>query len=196
VGTTIKLHPIVERGLLLGLKFVPYPKHQHKHPSTLLTAYAKNVKLSLKEIAHQDSKFTFKGSDSLWTTLEQYAVREMLHHPQWTSLHRDHDIMKSDKNMGTTIVAHSWSILHCKRYLEDATFYVSYKTFDSQVELDTFNKTINSRIYNRLVNLQPQYRLMAPDPDAYFPNFYVVPKVHKSPIRARPITGAFNSGTT
>jgi hypothetical protein len=98
--------------------------------------------------------------------------------------------------MGTTIVAHSWSILHCKWYLEDATFYASYKTFDSQIELDTFNKTINSRIYNRLVNLQPQYRLMALDLDAYFPNFYVILKVYKSPIKARPITEAFNSRTT
>jgi hypothetical protein len=196
ISTTIKLHPIVERGLLLGLKFMPYPKHQHEHPLTLLTAYVKDVKSSLDEIAHQGLKFTFKESDSLWTMSEQYTVREILHHPQWTSLHRDHDIMKSDKNIDTTIVTHSWSILHCKWYLEDTTFYISYKTFNSQEELDTFNKTINSRIYNRLVNLQPQYRLLTPDPDVYFPNFYVVPKVHKSPIRTRPITGAFNSGTT
>jgi hypothetical protein len=65
VRTTIKLHPIVERGLLLGLKFIPYPKHQHEQPSTLLTVYVKDVKKSLDEIAHHGSKFTFKENDLL-----------------------------------------------------------------------------------------------------------------------------------
>jgi hypothetical protein len=65
VRTTIKLHPIVKRGLLLGLKFIPYSKHQHEQPFTLLTVYMKDVKKNLDKIAHHGSKFTFKGNDLL-----------------------------------------------------------------------------------------------------------------------------------
>jgi hypothetical protein len=197
VGTTFKLHPVVERGLLLGLKFVPYPKHQHKTPSTLITAYTREPKSHLEDIAQTSGHYAFRWkNERLYTTREQYMIRQMLHHPNWLELHKCHDIMKSDKNMGTTIVAHSWSEQHYHRYLLDETFYSTFKTFQTQVELDNFNKVINTRIFNQLHNINSSYKMLAPDPNAYFSNFYVVPKVHKTPTGTRSITGAFNSGTS
>jgi hypothetical protein len=182
VGTTFKLHPVVERGLLLGLKFVPYPKHQYKTPSTLITAYAREPKSHLEDIAQTGGYYAFRQKNEwLYTTREQYMVCQMLYHPNWLELHKCHDIMKSDKNMGTTIVTHSWSEQHCCHYLLDETFYSTSKTFQTQVELDNFNKVINTRIFNRLYNINFSYKMLAPDPNAYFPNFYVVPKVHKTP---------------
>jgi hypothetical protein len=196
VGTNFKLHPVVERGLLLGLKFVSYSKTQHKSLSTLITVYAHEPKSHLEDIAHAGGKSAFVQNERLYTSFEQYMVRQILHHPNWTELHKCHDIMESDKNMGTTIVAHSWSELHCCRYLLDETFYSTYKTFESQVELDNYNKVTNTRIFNQLNNINPSYRILAPDPNAYFPNFYVISKVHKTPTGTRPITGAFNSRTS
>jgi hypothetical protein len=85
--------------------------------------------------------------------------------------------------MGTTIVAHSWSELHCHHYLLDETFYSTYKMFETQVELNNYNKVINTRIFNQLHNINSSYRMLVSDPNAYFPNFYVILKVHKTPTR-------------
>jgi hypothetical protein len=98
--------------------------------------------------------------------------------------------------MNTAIVSHNWSTIKCKSFLEDKKLYSTYKVFPTQQELNVFNSTINTRISNRLGNIKPKFRLLAPNNDSFFPNFYVLSKVHKNPIRAQPITGAFNGPTT
>jgi hypothetical protein len=187
---------MVERGLLLELKFISYPKAQHKSPSMLITVYARDAKSHLEDITQTGGKSAFKQNEQLYTSFKQYIVRQILHHPNWTKLHKCYDIMMSDKNIGTTIVTHSWSELHCRRYLLDETFYSIYKTFETQVELDNYNKVINTRIFNWLCNINSSYRILALDLNAYFPNFYVISKIHKTPTGTRSITGAFNSGTS
>jgi hypothetical protein len=107
VDTNFKLHPVVERGLLLGLKFILYPKAQHKSLSTLITAYTHDTKSHFENIAQAGGKSTFKQNEQLYTSFKQYLVCQILHYPNWTELHKCHDIMMSDKNMGTTIIAYS-----------------------------------------------------------------------------------------
>jgi hypothetical protein len=176
---------------------MPYPKHQRKAPSSLLTVYAKKPKQSLHKIAAHGSKaFIGNHFKDLWTSPEQHAFRNMIHDPQWESLHRDHDLIKTDKNMSTAVVAHSWSTIKSKAYLEDKTFYSHYKTFSSLQQQDATNSSYCTKISNRLGNIKPRLRLLAPDPDAYLPYFYVLSKVHKTPVGAHPITGAFKSSTS
>jgi hypothetical protein len=51
-------------------------------------------------------------------------------------------------------------------------------------------------IGDALGHIKPNFRLLAPISEFYFSYFYTVPKVHKTPIGARPITRAYNRLTT
>jgi hypothetical protein len=84
VDTNIQLSPTIQRGLLLGLNFVPFPRHQKKQASTILTAYAKDPKTNLQDVATIGGYKCFMDSHStkLWSSPEQVAFREMVHHPQ------------------------------------------------------------------------------------------------------------------
>jgi hypothetical protein len=59
VGTNFKLHSVVKRGLLLGLKFIPYPKAQRNSLSTLITTYTQKAKRHFK-VAQASRKLVFK----------------------------------------------------------------------------------------------------------------------------------------
>ena len=196
MGTTFTPHPDVVAGLLLGLKFVPYPKHQHRVRSSTLTAYAKDAKHKLEDIAQQGLA-SYVEFDTAWNSREQVTVRRMLRHPDWTNLHREHTIMPTDKNMGTAIVSHAWLIQHCEAYLNDRTSYAKHATYLNVEGLNQQYRVHCTRVFNRLGLVSSRFQILAPDPNkSDYPNFYVVPKVHKSPPAARPIVGAYDSLTS
>jgi hypothetical protein len=63
MSTNFKLHPVMECGLLLGFKIIPYSKAQYKSLSTLITVYTHNTKSHLENIAQAGGKSTFKQNE-------------------------------------------------------------------------------------------------------------------------------------
>jgi hypothetical protein len=76
-------------------------------------------------------------------------------------------------------------------------FVVSY-TYMEDVEIPTIFQNLYKQYNKVLENISSDCLLLAPldKDDAKFSLFYVLSKVHKSPISARPITGAYNTITT
>jgi hypothetical protein len=63
-----KLHSVVKRGLLLGLKFILYPKAQCNSLSTLITVYTQEAKHYLENVVQAGGKLVFKQNKQLYTT--------------------------------------------------------------------------------------------------------------------------------
>jgi hypothetical protein len=58
-------------------------------------------------------------------------------------------------------------------------------------------KTHATRVFNRLGHVLPKLQILAPNPfKSTYANFYIIPKVHKTPIGGRPITSAFSTLTS
>jgi hypothetical protein len=62
--------------------------------------------------------------------------------------------------------------------------------------MQVFYDKLHQRISNQLNNIHEDFYLVTPSKNSYFSSFYTLPKVHKNPVRARPITSAFDSLTS
>jgi hypothetical protein len=120
----------------------------------------------------------------------------MLQSSTWKQLHQDHLILKTDKNMGTAVVNHNWMTTNCHKFLDDHNMYTTYATFKDENVMQAFYDKLHQRISNRLSNIHEDLCLVSPSMDSYFLSFYTLLKVHKNPVGARPITGAFDSLTS
>jgi hypothetical protein len=183
----------VINGLLLGLKFVPYPAHQHKGVTSTFTVYSKTGKELIYEVAEEAPFRAIRHhNNNLWDTKEQRTFRRMLRSPAWKQLHQDHLVLKTDKNMGTVIVSHNWMTTNCCKFLDDRNMYATYATYNDNNTIQAFYDKLRQRISNWLSNIHEDLCLVTPSKDFYFPSFYTLSKVHKNPVGARPITGAFD----
>jgi hypothetical protein len=198
VGTSFRAHKNITNRLFLRLNFVPFPSHQNKQASSTITVYAKDAKTKVDDIVQQAIPTVFSKKDSkLWNSPEQRAFRRMLRYHDWKTFHRNHEILKTDKNMDTAIVSKEWSKQKCEDYLLDNTFYGIHARFFVQEELVSAYKTHATRVFNRLKHVSLKLQILAPNlSKSTYANFYVIPKVHKTPIDARPITSAFSTLTS
>jgi hypothetical protein len=106
VDTKFQLTEEVWDSLLLGINFVPFPHHQHREVTTTFTTYSKDRKKIIYPVVLEAEQAavcsTSSRDDHLrFTSGDQHAFRRMLRSPQWVELHRDHVLLKTDKNMGT-----------------------------------------------------------------------------------------------
>lgn len=108
-------------------------------------------------------------------------------------------IRNADKNLGLTIMTTTWYHETCMKQLQDETFYeeikqdwtpIRRKLFFQYQELanhavvkDTYRKYLQDCLTYRQVNEEPA-------------KFYVIPKVHKNPIKGRPIVSSTKYITT
>jgi hypothetical protein len=141
-------------------------------------------------------KLLLEPSDITITTKEQQTFCRMLQSPAWKQLHQDHLVLKTDKNMGTTIVSHNWMTTNCHKFLNNHNMCTTYATYEDENAMQAFYDKLHQRISNQLSNIHKDLYLVSPSKNSYFLSFYMLLKVHKNLIRARPITGAFDSLTS
>jgi len=100
-------------------------------------------------------------------------------------------ILPADKNLGTVVCDSSWFRKECLRQLDDVkTYQRSNKT------LQDLQQDISTSV--SFMDLPPSLkdRMLAGLDITSFPKFYILPKVHKTPILGRPIVGAHSAPTT
>ena len=112
--------------------------------------------------------------------------REALH-----NLCHDTDIVvkPADKNLGLTLISKEWYITECERQLCDTNTYArvhGVSTTGVQNKMLAFIATLEGRIpanEHKWLTRETQ-RL------SQLPQFYVMPKLHKNPVKGRPIVAS------
>jgi hypothetical protein len=85
---------------------------------------------------------------------------------------------------------------NCHKFLDDHNMYIAYATYEDENAMQVFYDKLRQRISNQLSNIHEDLCLVSPSKDSYFLSFYTLLKIHKNPVRARPITSAFDSLTS
>jgi hypothetical protein len=208
---SVPLSPIVRDGLQLGLNFTPLPAYHAKkftHNANFLSKKAQesssNVLLLLDAIIPNIPLFYYNR--------DQNIARMFLKSPQLQKLLEEHIITDTDKNMGVAVVTKKWYYEMGNKLLSNRLEYKIMAHFVEENNV-TYIDEIHSR-YSSLdeyayykadkmirdfkeINLPASIiKNLSPFDNQYkIAYFKVLPKVHKQPIGARPITASHSSFT-
>lgn len=109
-------------------------------------------------------------------------------------------IKPSDKNLGLTLLNRSWYDTEVMRQLSDKKTYqpVDRNTIPIKPTYEKIRSLINSAFKNKLITQQQRnFVLYKITPEkTQVPQIYILPKIHKSPVKGRPIVPGFNWITT
>ena len=114
------------------------------------------------------------------------------------SLRGNHSIVikPADKNLGITIVNSSWYKLEGERHLTDINTYKPIDKNDLQEYIDNIIKTLLDILDQFKVQKKYIFYLTANISKYRIPRFYLIPKIHKTPVLGRPIVSSINWITT
>ena len=108
------------------------------------------------------------------------------------TLARDHDVIvkPADKNLGLTLIARPWYIAECERQLGDAAIYQKV----GSVRLPGIQNRVLAFIAAMPLSVLPanerKWLLAETRQRAELPQFYIMPKLHKNPVKGRPIVAS------
>ncbi|KNZ61180.1 reverse transcriptase, partial [Puccinia sorghi] len=105
--------------------------------------------------------------------------------------HNDYIFKPCDKNLGMSILPSSWYIQECKRQLADQSTYES-ASVDVVALSQRLMELTDRSTFTKQARKFIRFNLTEPA----LPEFYVLPKVHKLPIRGRPIVPSHKWITT
>ena len=104
-------------------------------------------------------------------------------------------VLATDKNLGPALVSTDWVEKETLKHLNDTKSYARVTkddwTFRCQKVIETRDKLVNS--YSRFLppNSLKFLRSLDDSPRSFDPaKFYIIPKIHKSPIAGRPIAAS------
>ena len=104
-------------------------------------------------------------------------------------------VLATDKNLGPALVSTEWVENETLKHLDDTKSYSKVTTDDwtlrRQKVIETREKLLNS--YSRFLPPNSLKFLRSLDKNTrsfYSANFYIIRKIHKSPIAGRPITAS------
>jgi hypothetical protein len=100
-------------------------------------------------------------------------------------------ILPADKNLGTVICDTKWYLSECYRQLNDSKTYTR-----SKQTLQSLQQDVSTYVSFLDLSRAEQQRMLSGLDLTTFPKFYILPKVHKTPILGRPIVGAHSAPTT
>lgn len=115
------------------------------------------------------------------TELEEYCLKNNL------------IISPTDKNLGTAVVSRDWFIRSCEALLEDK---LNYRVIDADEKKALLHKTLHNVLSlstlpgmeeNKQLSGYLRSKVPLADESPKLPVFYGIPKIHKKPIKMRPI---------
>lgn len=129
----------------------------------------------------------------------QKLYSRMVNHPMYKYIWKQHLLLPTDKNMGDAIIHKDWMAKHTAKLLDDQDTYQVHPD-----NLQVVNMHVIEPWKKFVLDLAQDNPLLASyiDPlwvDETLPkmaHFYPLPKIHKTPIAARPIVGAPDCLTT
>jgi len=150
-------------------------------------------------LSHAEPSATAKHRNSrmVWLTeLRQYLDEH------------DYVITLTDKNLGAAVVKRDWIMEGARSLLSDTQNYLPVEPGTVDLAVDKIRYLVNKLTTERLSNdwlmteQDPQLakflRSKIPESDTdlpEFPEFYVIPKIHKNPTGYRPIVPCYNNIT-
>jgi hypothetical protein len=123
VATSYYPPPVIQNGLLAGLKFVPMPHSHNNKIKTCLTTYSKYSKNIFHNLADLIQNTSSKSKFDLWKNKFHIFANKMFTSPEWKLLHDNHVLFSADKNMSLYIVHKSWMIEWSRKFLFDPDNY-------------------------------------------------------------------------
>ena len=105
------------------------------------------------------------------------------------ALAADHDIVvkPADKNLGLTLIGRSWYMAECERQLGDAAVYQrAYGVPLAAIQ----NRVIRFITAMPLPPNERKWLLAETRQRTQLPQFYIMPKLHKNPVKGRPIVAS------
>lgn len=98
-------------------------------------------------------------------------------------------VKPADKNLGLTLISREWYITECERQLSDTDTYArvhEVSTTGIQNKMLAFIATLEGRIPAN------EHKWLARETQhlSQLPHFYIMPKLHKNPVKGRPIVAS------
>ena len=108
------------------------------------------------------------------------------------TLARDHNIIvkPADKNLGLTLIARPWYIAECERQLGDTAIYQKVTVVNTAALQRRVLRFIESLGDSELPPNERKWLLAETERRNQLPQFYIMPKLHKYPVKGRPIVAS------
>lgn len=164
---------------------VPNPKWQPPYAPPLIEAQLADLEGRLK------AAFPESRDDRLVSNvplLERQALRD---------LQRCDDIIvkPADKNLGLTLMGRDWYMQECYRQLGDTATYKEMPAFDVEKIRDATFRVLK-RMRATLPYNESSWLFAETNKCGALPKFYILPKLHKVPVKGRPIVASCGWLTT
>lgn len=201
--SNVTIPPHIHNILDLGLKFVPTPQSDLDNT---LDEFSKSFdQLSLNTKAPYANKSVLKEMyrDSLLDKIILKRSKKNVNIRHLLNFLNKHDLLalESDKNLGFVIVNSSWYLQEVNKHLSDKKTYaqvnsVNYDDALKQIETIVSNYKDESKyLVNKTLRQTTDLIHRLGDEEA-LPIFHVLPKVHKTPVKTRPVIPSINSMTS
>lgn len=164
---------------------VPNTQWQPPQASPLIEENLADLKARLTAAFPEDSSERLVSNVPL---SERHALRD---------LKRCDDIIvkPADKNLGMTLMGREWYMQECYRQLGDTATYKEMETFDFEdIRFKTFR--LLARLRKTLPLNEAAWLFAESNKCNALPKFYMMPKLHKVPVKGRPIVASCGWLTT
>ena len=124
--------------------------------------------------------------------VRQVSNCSMQEHAALQTLARDHDVIvkPADKNLGLTLIARPWYTAECERQLGDAAIYQKAYSVPLAACQSTVLRCIEDMPEEVLPPKERKWLLAETRQRARLPQFYIMPKPHKTPPKGQPIVAS------
>lgn len=142
------------------------PPHQ-----SCVSAYADAIKDEIETAQPQRTKMNL-------TREEQRALREL-------TTRDDIVIKKADKGGATVVVSSEWYEGEAKRQLDDTAYYKKVDEDNTKRHEEIIKHALTDLVENQHLDKKLAHKLTPTNSKT--PEFYLLPKIHKSPVTGRPV---------
>ena len=165
---------------------VPNPEWRPPRASPLIEENLADLEARLTAAFPEDSSERLVSNVPL---SERHALRDLKQ--------RDDIVVKpADKNLGLTLMGRDWYMHECYRQLGDAATYKEMETFDfDAIRYKTFGLLVRLR-KKTLPSNEAAWLFAETNKCKTLPKFYIMPKLHKVPVKGRPIVASCGWLTT
>jgi hypothetical protein len=180
-----------------GLNFVPTPRPlDTEELNTSLRQFREELYSVTHDVELQKLPLQLQRKGPLFTSTPKVSKVDNLSPAERQALdalrsNPEIHICPADKNLGVVVCDRKWYLQEAYRQLNDGKTYVrSRQTLQGiQQDVATWASFLD-------FSSKDQTAILRDLDNTVLPKFYLLPKIHKDPIKGRPIVGAFNAPTT